>query len=438
MKVLLLVALLSALSAVYASKKVVICYYGTWAVNRPGLGKFGVEDINPYLCTHIIYAFAGIDTNGTVIPLDVELDINMGNYRNFTDLKKKNPKLKPMLAVGGWAEGSAKYSEMAADPVKRQNFIQSALDIIFEYDFEGFDLDWEYPNRRDTVHGVDDIENFSQLVKEMREEFDEYGLILTAAVSSVEASASQSYNVSAISQYLHYVNLMTYDMYGPWETLTGHNAGLHKGDFDGSTPREQLFTADVAVEYWLREGCPPEKLALGVPFYGHSFKLQSETNSDVRAPSNGAGIAGPYTGEAGFVGYNEAGERGRIPYSRLQVTIQFINSNLGSRYRGSKTLGDTQRAVAFEAFCAMLKSDPSWSIRKDHLAKVPYAVKGLDWVSYDNPRSIRDKVKYALKKKLAGIMIWSIETDDFHNVCGGGAYTLLKVINNALYKKPCL
>nr|ALO79339.1 chitinase 2 [Chilo suppressalis] len=394
MKVLLLVALLSALSAVYASKKVVICYYGTWAVNRPGLGKFGVEDINPYLCTHIIYAFAGIDTNGTVIPLDVELDINMGNYRNFTDLKKKNPKLKPMLAVGGWAEGSAKYSEMAADPAKRQNFIQSALDIIFEYDFEGFDLDWEYPNRRDTVHGVDDIENFSQLVKEMREEFDEYGLILTAAVSSFEASASQSYNVSAISQYLHYVNLMTYDMYGPWETLTGHNAGLHKGDFDGSTPREQLFTADVAVEYWLRDGCPPEKLALGVPFYGHSFKLQSETNSDVRAPSNGAGIAGPYTGEAGFVGYNE--------------------------------------------FCAMLKSDPSWSIRKDHLAKVPYAVKGLDWVSYDNPRSIRDKVKYALKKKLAGIMIWSIETDDFHNVCGGGAYTLLKVINNALYKKPCL
>ncbi|RVE46554.1 hypothetical protein evm_008789 [Chilo suppressalis] len=394
MKVLLLVALLSALSAVYASKKVVICYYGTWAVNRPGLGKFGVEDINPYLCTHIIYAFAGIDTNGTVIPLDVELDINMGNYRNFTDLKKKNPKLKPMLAVGGWAEGSAKYSEMAADPAKRQNFIQSALDIIFEYDFEGFDLDWEYPNRRDTVHGVDDIENFSQLVKEMREEFDEYGLILTAAVSSFEASASQSYNVSAISQYLHYVNLMTYDMYGPWETLTGHNAGLHKGDFDGSTPREQLFTADVAVEYWLREGCPPEKLALGVPFYGHSFKFQSETNSNVRAPSNGAGIAGPYTGEAGFVGYNE--------------------------------------------FCAMLKSDPSWSIRKDHLAKVPYAVKGLDWVSYDNPRSIRDKVKYALKKKLAGIMIWSIETDDFHNVCGGGAYTLLKVINNALYKKPCL
>ncbi|CAH0403338.1 unnamed protein product [Chilo suppressalis] len=391
-KFVLIVGIIAGLFPRVTYAEVVICYYGTWAVNRPGLGKFGVEDVNPNLCTHIIYAFAGIDSNGTVIPLDIELDINMGNYRNFTNLKKKNTKLKPMLAVGGWGEGSAKYSEMAADPAKRQNFIQSALDIIFKYNFEGFDLDWEYPNRRDTVHGVDDINNFSQLVKEMREEFDKHGLILTAAVSSVEASASQSYNISAISKYLHYVNLMTYDMYGPWESLTGHNAGLHKGDFDGTTPREQLFTADVAVEYWLREGMkqlPTRKDSTRGPFYGHSFKLQSENNSDVRAPSNGSGIAGPYTAQAGLVGYNE--------------------------------------------FCAMLKSDPSWTIRRDHLAKVPYAVNGLNWVSYDDPESIRYKVKYALEKKLAGIMIWSIETDDFYNVCGGGAYTLLKAINDALY-----
>nr|ALO79345.1 chitinase 8 [Chilo suppressalis] len=146
--------------------EVVICYYGTWAVNRPGLGKFGVEDVNPYLCSHIIYAFAGINSDGAVIPLDVELDFGKDNYRNFTDLKKKNPNLKPMLAVGGWNEGSAKYSEMAADPAKRQNFILSALDIILDFQFAGFDLGWEYPNRRDTVHGVDDIENFTQLVKE--------------------------------------------------------------------------------------------------------------------------------------------------------------------------------------------------------------------------------------------------------------------------------
>nr|ALO79349.1 chitinase 12 [Chilo suppressalis] len=186
---------------------------------------------------------------------------------------------------------------------------------------------------------------------------------------------------------------MSYDMHGSWDSVTGHNAGLHKGDSDEAIPREQLLTVDVAVEYWLREGCPPEKLVLGVPFYGRTFKLQSESNTGVRAPTDGAGIGGPYTGEVGYVGYNE--------------------------------------------FCAMLRSDPSWTIRRDFLANVPYAVNGLNWVSYDDPESIRDKVEYALEKDLAGIMVWSIETDDIHNICGGGVYTLLNVISDVLYENSC-
>jgi len=35
-----------------------------------------------------------------------------GAYRRFTDLKKKNPALKTLLAIGGWNEGSEKYSKV--------------------------------------------------------------------------------------------------------------------------------------------------------------------------------------------------------------------------------------------------------------------------------------------------------------------------------------
>jgi len=38
--------------------------------------------------------------------------------------------LKVLLAVGGWNEGSEKYSKMAADPIKRGRFISSALDLL--------------------------------------------------------------------------------------------------------------------------------------------------------------------------------------------------------------------------------------------------------------------------------------------------------------------
>lgn len=36
-------------------RKNLVCYYGTWAVYRPDAGKFAVENIDPFLCTHVIY-----------------------------------------------------------------------------------------------------------------------------------------------------------------------------------------------------------------------------------------------------------------------------------------------------------------------------------------------------------------------------------------------
>lgn len=89
---------------------------------------------------------------------------------------------------------------MAANPIFRNNFIRSSLQFIEDYNFDGLDLDWEYPNRRDTVHGAADIENFTLLTKELREEFDKRGLLLTSAVSSNKASAEWSYDIPEISK----------------------------------------------------------------------------------------------------------------------------------------------------------------------------------------------------------------------------------------------
>ena len=40
-----------------------VCYYGSWAVYRQGDGKFDVENIDPNICTHIIFGFAGLGYN---------------------------------------------------------------------------------------------------------------------------------------------------------------------------------------------------------------------------------------------------------------------------------------------------------------------------------------------------------------------------------------
>lgn len=90
---------------------------------------------------------------------------------------------------------------MAASATLRKTFVTSALDMVLTYGFDGFDIDWEYPNRRDTTNGQSDIENFSLLLKELRQEFDKHGLLLTAAVSAVGEMAALSYDVPVISKY---------------------------------------------------------------------------------------------------------------------------------------------------------------------------------------------------------------------------------------------
>jgi hypothetical protein len=46
---------------VLAHNKAVVCYWGTWSNYRPGSGKFTPSDVDPSLCTHLVYSFAGVD-----------------------------------------------------------------------------------------------------------------------------------------------------------------------------------------------------------------------------------------------------------------------------------------------------------------------------------------------------------------------------------------
>ncbi|XP_032522110.2 probable chitinase 2 [Danaus plexippus] len=369
-----------------AKDKVVICYHGTWATYRPSLGKFDVTNINTNLCTHIVYGFMGINAKGTVVSLDAYLDYpeNWGrdNLRKFTLLKRTNPKLKALLAVGGWNEGSAKYSNMASKPSLRKNFITSAIRIIQKYGFDGLDIDWEYPNARDSVHGEADIDNFTQLLKELRVEFDKNDLILSAAVAAVTNTAASSYDIKGISQYLNFVNVMAYDINNPTDNATGHNAPVHGNE-------NNLQAIDVILKYWIGQGCPPEKLVLGLPFYGHSYELADREHFDVGDSSTGPGIAGPYTSLKGMLGYNELCEK-------------------------------------FER--------ELWNIYYDDISKVPYAVQGRNWISFDDIDSLTIKIEYALKFNISGAMIWSIETDDFRGTCSDGKYPLLRAVNRALNK----
>ena len=43
------------------AEAILVCYYGSWAAYRPGDGKFLATDIDPHLCTHLVYSFIGLN-----------------------------------------------------------------------------------------------------------------------------------------------------------------------------------------------------------------------------------------------------------------------------------------------------------------------------------------------------------------------------------------
>ncbi|XP_013106880.1 chitinase-3-like protein 1 [Stomoxys calcitrans] len=379
-------------AATAKERKNVVCYHGTWSTYRQSLGKFDVSsDIDPFLCTHLMYAFFGIEDNGDLRIIDPYLDLEdnfgRGNIRKFNALKLQNPTLKTLAAVGGWNEGSKKFSIVAADPAKRERFVKTVVQFLQKHSFDGLDLDWEYPNQRHNLQN-DDRNNFLQLIKELKEGLEPFGYILTAAVGSVEFSANLSYDIPEMMKYLDFVNVMAYDLHGPWDSVVGINAPLYSGRLDTSK-RAKMLNFDAIVKYWLNQGGRRDKLVMGVPFYGRSFTLEDPNNHGVGAPQIGRGMAGQYSVEPGVIGYNE----------------------LCEKFQTEKN---------------------AWHLEWESDQKVPYAYNDRNWVGYENEKSIALKSEYVLKEDLAGIMVWSIESDDFRGTCSAMRYPLLTLINNIL------
>ncbi|XP_061191471.1 chitinase-3-like protein 1 [Saccostrea echinata] len=362
-----------------------VCYYTNWAQYRNGIAKFEPSNIDPNLCTHIIYAFGKLENNGIT---NFEWNDDK-RYAEVNAFKRTNKELKVLLAMGGWTAGSKPYSDMALTFASRRTFIGSAIAWLRKYDFDGLDMDWEYPANRGGR--PEDYQNFPTLLQELKEAFKQEAktsnksrLLLTAAVGVGKAVADTAYNVAEMSKYLDFISLMTYDLRGGWEKFTGFNAPLYKSSADTSNE----FNVDFAVDYWLNKGAPAEKLVLGLATYGRSFTLADQNNYGVGAPATGPGPQGNYVGEAGFMPFYDICER----------QIQ----------RNGKTYRDLQ-------------------------ARNPFFVEGTLWIGFDDQLSIYHKINdQVIKKNLGGAMIWALDFDDFNNICSYGAYPLSRVMKRTL------
>jgi chitinase len=52
----------------------IVCYYSNWAINRPDVGQYSVDDIPYTKCTHLVYSFVGVsNVTWEILVLDPEV-----------------------------------------------------------------------------------------------------------------------------------------------------------------------------------------------------------------------------------------------------------------------------------------------------------------------------------------------------------------------------
>eukprot|EP00397_Hematodinium_sp_SG-2012_P022026 GEMP01022791.1.p1 GENE.GEMP01022791.1~~GEMP01022791.1.p1 ORF type:complete len:556 (+),score=138.86 GEMP01022791.1:130-1797(+) len=385
-----------------SSPTVFMGYHCNWHQWRGDM-KFTADLIQGDKITHVNYAFAMIGSkdfveNGVKTPYQIrhfesnDLGASGGYATLNKEIKGKYPHLKTLISVGGWNFNVPKgnpatknvddiyakqdpgwtekiFSEMVSTQTNRGLFIRSCLAFCKEHEFDGIDLDWEYPGAEDRGGKPADKENFALLLKEMRAAIDNDGkkLLFTAAVGVGLHRVEAGYDIPALNKYLDFVNLMTYDLYGAFdkpEDGTRIHSQLHNFD-------KETMSGAWAVQYWIDNGMDRNKLTLGWATYSRSYKLASTTANQ--------GIGSP------FAGY------------------------------GAKQKYSVQEGTAtYQEMLDILK-DPAATTTHDPKRCAAYLQKGNLWMGYDDLESMACKAQYVKDEGLLGAFVWSLPEDDFKN-----------------------
>ncbi|KAJ2988998.1 hypothetical protein NUW58_g3690 [Xylaria curta] len=317
-----------------------IGYYESWANTRK-CDKRSPEDLDLTGITHLNFAFAFFDPGSYKIS---PMDSNSASlYKRFTGLKDKKKSLQTWISVGGWSFNDdtnkpntrTAFSDMASSASGRQKFIDSLQNFMQTYGFDGVDLDWEYPAADDRGGKKSDFGNFPELIAEMKSSFGgSYGISLTLPSSF---------------WYLQHFDVVTMQEYVDWDSSNRFTGPYIR-------PHTNLTEITDGLSLLWRAGVKPEKVVLGLGWYGRSFTL--------------------------------ADPGCHVPNGVCQFTA---GAAPGECTESSGTLSNAEIKRIL---------DTSTGVEDDQ------------WVSYDDGITMQQKIKTANDLCLGGTMIWALDQDN--------------------------
>src|SRR5579859_1517118 len=237
-----------------------------------------VSDVPWDRITHLIYASAQI-TNSQLVLGEPDVDIGTpypgndptlpyaGNFNQLHSARVAHPTVRLLLSVtcGPWP--TCPFSAAASTPDQRARTAASIVAMLHQYSFfDGIDIDWEFP-------AAADAHPFTLLLAAISQALDDAGQVdgrsylLTAAVANDRWDIANT-EPGLFAPSLDFLNVMTYDLHGPWNQHTGHNSNLYANPAD---PESNQANADWVMHTYLSYGIPAAKLNLGVPLYSRGF-----------------------------------------------------------------------------------------------------------------------------------------------------------------------
>lgn len=231
---------------------------------------YGSLTPDPEVMTHINYAFAELYVRDGVYQ-GFKVQGNLSRFEQIAALKKKNPDLKICLSFSHTVANNDNkqdggFSAMCKSEAGRRAFAEDCLAFLKKYNLDGVDLDWEFPGLSWSGAACDpscDTDNYVLLVKQLRETLGTSYTISYAGYCSDKTSVSGGYryvDIKGMDPYVDYVNIMAYDL----DEAPHHHSALND--------TRAYKDCNRAVNAYLTAGVSPDKLVLGLPFYGrHSF-----------------------------------------------------------------------------------------------------------------------------------------------------------------------
>ncbi|KAJ5639539.1 Chitinase II [Penicillium longicatenatum] len=342
----------------------VVGYFEGWASRRP-CNRFWPENIPGGVYSHINFAFATIDPETFEVKPADDRDIEL--YSRVTVLKKGDPNLKVFIAIGGWTFNDpgptqTVFSDIAGSEENQKKFFSSLLSFMSTYDFDGIDLDWEYPEATDRNGRPEDFKNFPKFMENLRKTLDKSG---GRNGISITLPASywylQHFDIKALAKSVSFFNIMSYDLHGTWDMgnkWTGEYLNAHTN----------LTEIDLALDLLWRNDIDKKMVVMGLAFYGRAYTINPACTSPGCLYLSG-GLKGECSREVGVLLNNE---------------IDQIREDKG----GKPTL-DKDAAVKLY----------TWDDQ---------------WVSYDDADTFLLKTNFARKRCLGGVMVWAISHDTAH------------------------